>query len=386
MRIDWVVLAVTAAICVYTLSLLACEPSIAAEAGKRSFYMGFSPWPYDMTLEALAWVDRNIKQHGDIIEQHFEEGVPWPEALSNRPYKPGMEAEIKSRIARMGNFHRVVSISPINVARNGLALYRGEQNNQPLPPEWKGRRFNDSSVQIAYLHYVERIISEMKPDYLLIGVEVNLLQRCKDNSWNDYLELHRSIYRSVKQKHPALPVMASVVCTSYFAGMGSEDDPVSQRKELKKLLPYVDVVGFSVHPFMSAWTVERIPDQKFFQDLFSLAEGKPFAITESSYPAQPWSMQINGNNVPFNGSSDKQATFVQRMLKACLTAKPRFVCWFTIRDYDQLWEKLKHVPAILVWRDTGLFDESGRPRKALETWDSVLKLPRIVMNLPRNTP
>lgn len=353
----------------------ASEPITSLPAA-RSFYMGFSPWPYDLSLDAVKWTDKAIKDHGDIIEQHFEEGVPWPEAFANRPYQSGMEEEINNRVRRMGNCRRVVSISPINTTRTGLALYRGQKFNMPLPPLWRNKRFNDPAVKTAYLQYVERIIETMRPDYLVIGVEVNLLQRCADSSWQDYLELHRHIYEAVKSRHPLLPVMASVVCTSYFAGLEREDNPALQRQELKKLLPYVDIIGFSVHPFMSAWTAEKVPDCAFFKELFSLAGDKPFAITESSYPAQRWVLTLGHVKVPFNGTQEKQAAFLKSMLDSSLRARPAFVSWFSIRDYDQLWSRLKEDPAIIAWRDTGLFDENGKPRKALALWDSVLTLTR----------
>jgi hypothetical protein len=184
------------------------------------------------------------------------------------------------------------------------------------------------------------------------------------------------VYKAVKEKHPSLPVVASVVCTSYFPGLCSEDDPEKQRQELKKLLPYVDILGFSVHPFMSSWTAEKVPDRKFFKELFALAVGKPFAITESSYPAQKWQMWMGLTNVVFNGSEAKQEAFLKAMLDESLEERPVFVSWYSIRDYDQLCQKLPFVPALIVWRDTGLFDENGRPRRALALWDSVLKLPR----------
>lgn len=348
--------------------------SIYWKRGTRPFSMGFSTWPYDLSLQAVQWTDQAIKQHGDIIEQHFEEGVPWPEALAGQAYQPGMEREISSRVQRMGRCRRVVSISPLNMSRNGLAPYRGESCNMSLPWQWQHKRLNDSQVKAAYLQYVERIIGAMQPDYLLIGVEVNLLQRCRDTSWQDYLDLHRYIYEQVKHRHPSLPIVASVVATSYFAGLCKEDNAALQRRELKKLLPYVDILGFSVHPFMSVLTAEKVPDQAFFHELFSLAEGKPFAITESSYPAQKWNMNIGLINVPFNGSEEKQAQFLQAMLTQSLIAGPRFVCWYAVRDYDQLWEKLKQEPLLIVWRDTGLFDEKGKARPSLALWDSVLKL------------
>jgi hypothetical protein len=344
-----------------------------AGAPTRPFYMGFSPWPYDLTLEAVEWTDQAIKTHGDIIEQHFEEGVPWPEALANKPYHPAMQQEIADRTRRMGKYKRVVSINPLNMSRSGLAEYRGKACNMPLPQDWKKKRLNDPAVKQAYLQYCNQIIQHWHPDFLLIGVEVNLLQRCKDSSWQDYLELHRYIYSALKKTNPNLPLMASVVCTSYFPGLYAEDNATQQRAKLKELLPYVDILGFSVHPFMSSWTAEKVPDQNFFRELFALAEGKPFAITESSYPAQKWQMQVGWLPVTFNGTQEKQATFLKAMLDESLIDKPRFICWYSIRDYDQLYSKMPNIPMLQVWRDTGLFDETGKPRQALQIWDAVLR-------------
>jgi hypothetical protein len=84
-------------------------------------------------------------------------------------------------------------------------------------------------------------------------------------------------------------------------------------------------------------------------------------------------MQVGWLPVTFNGTQEKQASFLKAMLETSLTSKPRFICWYAIRDYDQLCQKMPGIPLMLVWRDTGLFDENGKPRQALQIWDTVLK-------------
>jgi hypothetical protein len=39
----------------------------------RSFYLGFSPWPYEATQEAVDWVYTKISVAGDAISQHMED-------------------------------------------------------------------------------------------------------------------------------------------------------------------------------------------------------------------------------------------------------------------------------------------------------------------------
>lgn len=61
----------------------------------------------------------------------------------------------------------------------------------------------------------------------------------------------------------------------------------------------------------------------------------------------------------------------------------KFVNWFVPRDYDAYFEKVKQLapsPDIVelfkVWKNAGLLDKDGRRRRAFETWERWLKLPR----------
>ena len=55
-------------------------------ASSRSFAMGFTPFPWAATQEAVDWVHQEIRKSGDIVSEHFEEGIPWQEALEGKPF------------------------------------------------------------------------------------------------------------------------------------------------------------------------------------------------------------------------------------------------------------------------------------------------------------
>lgn len=59
--------------------------------------MGFTPFPWDMTLEAVMDTGRFIVENGDIISHHLEQGVPWTEALDDKPFHPNMMKDWKGR-------------------------------------------------------------------------------------------------------------------------------------------------------------------------------------------------------------------------------------------------------------------------------------------------
>ncbi len=338
--------------------------------------MGFSPWQYDGTLEAMDWTYDRIAVEGDIISHHMEEGVPWPEAYSGAAFPASFQTEIEGRASRRVNGQKVVlQISPLNVARDGMALYRGNSPTEPLPEPWNTYALDSTQVKTAFLNYAERMIGYFQPDYLLIGVEVNLLIRNNYPLWSAYVALHSYVYSELKKTHPTLPISVSVFCVPYFPQWSDVDNalgiPEKQAQGLVDLGPSIDFISYSVHPFMSGLLAESFPVD-YLDTLFSLLPGKPVAVSESSYPAQLW----QSGGLTFNGDQEKQNRFLSLLLSSSRRAQAEFVIWFAIRDYDALWSGLLgSSEAALPWRDTGLYDEAGNERMALSTWRTEFSRP-----------
>lgn len=361
------------AACIISMCVvLSCGGKSGGDDGKnsgesRSFYMGFSPWPYDNTQSAVDWVYSSIRNDGDIISQHIEEGVPWPEAYSSAAFDASFVNSNNSRVEKSEGKRIVLQISPLNGARDGMALYRGSSINAPLPADWQGLELDDAKVKAAFLNYAERMISAFNPDYLIIGVEVNLLIRKNPSKWSNYLALHRYVYAEIKKSHPSLPVGVSLFCVPFFPEWSSEDNRAAQLSGLADLESDVDFIAFSFHPFMSALLADDFPED-YIHQLFSLSN-KPVAISESSYPAQEWTT-MSAPILTFKGTPAKQERFLSLMLNQCAESKALFAIWFSIRDYDALWNGFDAATqsSSIVWRDTGLYDKSGAGRQALAVW------------------
>ena len=338
----------------------------------RTFQMGFTPWLYDATLGARSWTYEHILTHGDIISEHMEEGVPWPEALDGLPFSESYQTEISDRIQLARGHDIVLQINPMNIRRDGLADYRGDSVTEPLPPEWQNRSFSDPEVQTAFLNYAIRMVELFRPKYLVIGVEVNLLLTNSPEKWDGWVQLNRYVYTQLKARYPDLPVGVSVFCVPYFDQWAPEHDSEAQIEALHRdIEPWTDYIAFSVHPFMSALLADYFPGD-YLTQLFSLTE-KPIAVSESSYPAQEWSLS---NGLTFYGTPEKQDRFLSLLLNAAQDFSASYVIWFTIRDYDQLWEHvLGSSEETLIWRDTGLYDENGNERPSLSTWSGWLTRP-----------
>ena len=122
---------------------------------------------------------------------------------------------------------------------------------------------------------------------------------------------------------------------------------------------------------MSVYLTDSIP-ASMFEDLFSLSD-KPIAIAETGYPAQSFSITVEGGGtIDFNSTPQKQHNYIAGLLEQADQRNFIFVINFVLRDYDALWEAIGSPQWAIVWRDTGLYDENGVSRPALDTWRDAL--------------
>ena len=348
-------------------------PSPLNTAAPRSYRLGFTPFPYEISMEAVNWVYDTLAEDSDVIMQHFDNGVPWPEALAGEPYSDNIMNDWEMRRSLTPPDHAIIlSMTPIAFFRDGIALYRGDQDDMPLPAPWDSYTFEDPEVSTAYFNHLHRAIEYFQPDYLVMGIEVNMLLSKRPDLWAGYVEMQQLVYDKLKTLYPDLPMMVSVLGMAYFPQYAPEyDDLPAQLAGLEQLLPYSDYFAISLYPYLSS-LVDGIPPH-FFDDLFALAGDKPIAISETGYPAQILQMQTVDYTFP--GTPERQNAYITGLLAQADAYDFQFIVNFVLRDYDALYEAIGGGDLAAVWRDTGLYDENGQPRLVLESWRQTLARP-----------
>lgn len=341
------------------------EPVASNSSSERKFYMGFTPFPYDVTSQAVNYVYDKLETEADIIAHHFDDGIPWQEALDSTEFNPNIIADWQYRLSRTpGSHKKYVAVTPININRNGLAPYKAESGNLPLPAPWDTISFNHTDVKLAFLNYCKRTTDFFHPDYLVIGIEVNLLMKLRPDLWDAYLDLHKYVYQHLKAVYPDLPVFVS------FSGMDllpeySDADPGKQQQALSDILPYSDMFGISIYPYISSLLTDSIPGN-LFDRIFSNST-KPIAICETGYEAD--TISVNGGTVIINGTPELQNNYISILLNKADEYDLVFVINFVLRDYDALWESIGSPDDFrILWKDAGLYDENGNSRIAQKTW------------------
>lgn len=350
-----------------------CQSQEQAEPETRSFYMSFTPFPYEVSIEAADYTYATIGKEADMICHSFDEGVPWGEALEDKPFSTHIQDDWRFRKARTPKGHKVfVQLSPLDFYRNGLALYRGERNDMPLPDAWKNEKFSSERVKKAYLNYCKRTIETFQPDYFSFSIEVNLLLGHQPHLWADYLVFHQFMYQELKKLYPKLPILCSFHAGYMLRGYEDRKDYDAQEEAARVLRNYTDIFGVSLYLYGTKFLTNTIPTD-IFEKVSTLAGNKPIAITETGYIAQELKI-----DTPFSvlipSDENKQNNYIKFLLQEANKKEFVFVNNFVLRDYDKLWQQVGAKNDITaMWRDTGLFDEAGKERPALNTWRSYLQ-------------
>ena len=356
----------------FLFSVIAIGCNKDNEVKTRSFHMGFTPFPYEISADAANYVYGRMNIEADIINHHFDNGVPWVEALSGQPFSQHVMDDLNFRKTKTNEAHKVyVSVTPINFARSGVAAYRGEADNMPLPGAWSSYKFNSNEVKTAYLNYCKRMIDFFQPDYFGMAIEANLLHVNNPELWNDYRDLHSYIYTELKMAYPQLPVFTSVVGAHLLKGFIDGNDPVMQKLAVLQLMEHSDLYAISFYPYMSKFLGQPYPDGTF-DELFNISS-KPLAIAETGYVAQTFSIDVGSGPVTIESDQVRQQKYFKDLLEACTKRKAEFVINFVLRDYDQLWVQIGSPTDLnIAWRDSGLYDENGNTRMAYTIWRDYL--------------
>jgi hypothetical protein len=334
----------------------------------RPFTMGFTGWPADLTTEGFTTAQEFAGAHGDMISVMFIGGIPWQEALDGKPFSKDVEAGLRYRPPQGKKLF--LSISPLNKDRKEMAPYWGEKDNLPLPAPWDRRALNSPEVKKAYLNFTLRAVQAMQPDYLAIGIELNVLLSNDPAKWKQLKELYRETYAAVKAKYPALPVFFTTEVLHYKK-LATEAKDKDQAGEVADLMQYSDVFAMSLYPHMS-YAMPRPFPADFLN--FATAFKKPIAVSESGMTSRD--VELKAFKLTLRGSEADQKRFTETLLKTAARDRYVFVINFATTDFEKLCAKLP--PPIddlaRIWAYTGMQTDDKKPKPALSVWDAYLRV------------
>jgi hypothetical protein len=342
----------------------------AAIAADTAPLFGFTAFPYDFTLEAVVKTHRIVADNSTIYALHFDDGIPWKEALADAPWPKRIQKEWEDQARGIPPNRKVyLGLAPLATDRKSLAPATGEQKRLPMPTELAGVALDDPKVEIAYLNYARRAVRQFKPDFLNLGIEAGGILLRDPVRWHQFEHLYDHVRSHLKQQYPQL-----AIGISFSLGHLRVE---SSAKIAKPLVDNSDYLGLSFYPSASAF------DEKF--GLPGFGQGvdawrkplgwvrtytdKPIALCETGYTTRD--SDVPQFNLHIKGSAQLQAAYVRDLFEIARRDRYAFVIWFLAIDYEKLYAKMPPGSEVMqLWRNIGLLDGDLHPKPGWEIWQA----------------
>ena len=349
----------------------------------RSFYMGFTPWSYAATAQAVTNVYNTINSEGDIIAHHFQQGIPFTASntLDFSTYHINIQNEINGRINNTASGKVIyLAIDSLNTSRDDLTDLWDASSNMTRTAPWDTRSFDDSEVISAYANFTIATIERFKtyygvePAYFNYGTEISELMINDSAKFTEFVSFASTIYSTLKNLYPSMKLMVSIALKD--PGSTEMNTAASGFSQIED---YVDVVGISTYGYAFYTHSEKgNPDNLpslWLKQIETIAPNKSYAVTETGWIAESLSIPAYSLNV--TSSQNYQNNYLLKLINECNDINAELVIWFTSYDFDTLWtDTLGMDDLSKIWKDTGLYDESLNPRTAYTTWNTWYNIAR----------
>lgn len=189
----------------------------------------------------------------------------------------------------------------------------------PDPPGTLPPSFADEGVRGLYLQDV-RTLAELKPDYLVMTTEANIMYRFNNEEFHNFKTLYAEAYQLVKSISPETKVGASFLYGLWFVQRFIDGEDVPSQLEPR------DFIAFTSYPawLLSDGHYERIAD----------IPASWYGLGRTAYPDAEIVFSEVGWASTGKGSELLQAQYMANLPRLMSEAKPSHVTWALLHDVD----------------------------------------------------
>jgi len=324
---------------IYCLAVLFLFPSILiAQSNTRSFEMGLIYWP-PASLEGRKdlieiGIDRTISYSDIMVAQ-----IPW----SAVDTKICQNAQWIASLAKKHKRRLIIALDWLEPARKNL--------RDKKKYNWS---FSDNKISQRFVFSVLTAIKNCKPDYILLGVEVNYLALYNPKEFRAFLTTFQEARKQIKKLSPKTLISVSFQY-ELLAGNDSSRDSPKTLEVLDAFGRSLDMVGMSIYPHLAGLSPENL-GVHYFNQLKEI--NQPIGIFETAWPADD------------KKGESRQSDYLKILLPKANELGVKLVIWTSSADTPQPPpQKDKLSNGIPSWAyDLGLWTLHGNPKVATLTW------------------
>jgi hypothetical protein len=346
-----------------SLTLSACGGSATdqdpgqsdAEGPTRAFRMGFSSLPRELTDERYEEAFALAGDYGDLIL--IQRVLPWEEFLPGGAVSDDtiQTTQAERALAEENELALFVAIDPTDGAEGRSCLVG-------LPEDLEGSGFTDPDIRTAVISYAQYVALNYEPNYLALGVEMNMYYQHDSDDFDAFVSLYFDAYDAVKELSPDTLVFPTFQMEELQSLLPASEGHPPQWHLLRRFEPKLDLVAISTYPSFAFDTPGDIPDD-YYRQLETYTD-RPIAIAEMGYSSGPCRQGIN------DGTEKEQKDFLTHMLLESENMDMPFLVWFAGWD-----PTFASDPPLDLFQHIGLLRSDGSEKPSWKLWVQAAQRP-----------
>lgn len=357
---------VAACVVVAALAALSCDdngrdrpgPEVArapAAGDPRTLRLGFSTLPPETTNDAYVGAFATIARYGEIAL--IQRTPPWTEFMPGGTVSSATADTTRLEIAllRQYDLKLFYAVDPTDgvVQRSRIA-------NLPstVDPEVG---FRDRNLRNAFVAYTTYVVKNYHPDYLALGVEINMLKQRAGPQFDAFVSLYNEAYAAAKDADPRTKVFPTFQLEDLEGRFGSIHPP--DWEALDAFRGRMDALAISTYPFLGdIHSAADLPPGYYAQ--LKAHFGGEILISEAGYASAP----VEGATTV--GTEEDQRAFVTRLLGDAEANAFSFVIWFAALD-----PSFVRQGSTAALKDIGLRKSDGSNKLGWGVWEEWARRP-----------
>ena len=319
----------------------------------RTYRMGFSAFPPRPDTALVLPTLTLATKHSDA--GLIQLSPPWTVLLDGTP------AAVEVRVVRLplADYYRAVG-QPITVA---LDVTDGLNRAQEAPELIAaGRSITDTAVQRLYREYVNAVDTILRPEYLSLAAETNLIRAAAPASvYSAVVTMTGDAAADLRARGTTSKLLVSVQVETAWGALQS--GAFAGIEQDRTDFPFTDALGLSSYPYLGGYTQpEDIPLDYYGR----LVAGRPLPqlVLEGGWPS------VAAGEI--TSTPDMQARYIRRHAQILDAAGAVAVFQITFTDLDLSTSPPPPGSILPLFAHLGLVDSALAPKVALAVWDSLL--------------
>ncbi|MEO9255993.1 MAG: hypothetical protein ABI305_10650 [Tepidiformaceae bacterium] len=312
--------------------------------------------PAQRTSESYINAFATAAQYADVAL--IERTPPWQDFLPGGQVSQATADNTRAETALLDEYSgltRYYAIDPTDAV-----VQRSRIANLPASVDPQVG-FKDPALREAFIAYTAYVVKNYKPEYLALGVEINMLYERNPDQFDAFVSLYKEAYDQAKAANPKIKVFPTFQLEDMLGTFGTIHPP--HWEVLDAFQGKMDALAISTYPFLAQIHSASDIRPDYYSQLRDHFKGEIF-ISETAYASAPVDGQVTV------GTEEDQQAYLVRVLTAAETNGFSMVVWYAALD-----PAYATSGTAAVFKDIGLRRSDGSNKLAWSTWEEWSRRP-----------